>query len=516
MALTAASLAACSSEPPASNGAGGNGGTAGGGGSAGAGGSDVPIVTKCDLPSNAPPQDPLTYLGRADSPSFIEILDVVQAHPIVYSCTSVQGLNIWNADNGNLLAGAISPPGLAGGNNGNLPHCQHVGLDAPNQRIVITNRGDEIQPQPFIHLFDVSDPSTPLPLGGWTGPESIEGVVLDGNRIYAAAHGAGVMVMNIDASNAITEVARFTDAESDAWQVLKHGDYLLVAEGARGLRVYDITSDQPALVASVPIDGSAKDVVVAGNVAYVAASSRIVSINITNPAAPTILDEVQTAGTAVALAIGRNHTLLVAEWEKLRGYDISNPYDMRRELSEVMPTNADHSRILTLDAAPDAGRVYAGEWSGMHGYNQAECGIGPDIETTPDHLSFPTLPAGESEQRTLTVGNYGNRPLNIDSIITNSPTLTFDGAAVTINPGATLDLAVTFTPTDSMPIQAGLRFSSDDLDQSPFDLGVSANVVGVNVGDPLPSFSLMDTEGNSYNTAQLKGNVVLLAYFATF
>jgi hypothetical protein len=159
----------------------------------GAGGTGAGSA-KCDADPSLAHVDALQHLGRGEGDTFIEVLDVVQDHPIVYACTSVKGLNVWDASADGpptLLQTQISAPTMGGG----LPHCQHVGLDRASKELVITNRGDEIQPQPSIWLGDFSNVNNPLPTAGWFGPESIEGAVLDAGRVWAAAHSAGILVI---------------------------------------------------------------------------------------------------------------------------------------------------------------------------------------------------------------------------------------------------------------------------------------------------------------------------------
>jgi hypothetical protein len=481
-------------------------------GSTGTGGSDT---GKCAAAPNAPFSDPLIYLGRAAGDEFVEVLDVVADHPMVYACTSVQGLNIWDATADGppaLLATRVVPPGYTGMH----PHCQHVGLDSSNHRLVITNRGDEIEPTPFIHLFDVTNPANPVPLRGWTGPESIEGAVLAGNRIYAAAHTAGILVFEDQGGSNLVEVGRFSDAQSDAWKPVLSGNRLVVAEGSAGLRIYDISAPNPVLVSSVPIEGSSNDVVIDDGTAYVAASSHIAAVDVRAPDQPVLLSTIESTGTAVGLAVGLNDTLLGAEWEKVRGYDISDPAQMTQELSEVLPTSKLFSRVLTVDAAPAAGRFYPGEWSGVHAYRQEPCGIGPDIEVTPEGVSFASIAPGGLDVRALIVRNHGNRPLQVNAITSDDPTMTLSEQTLQVAAGGVGSVEVTFKPTSTQKVTARVTFSSDDPDQPNAVVRVTGNVPGVDIGDPVPAFSLADTDGNTWTNTQLQGNIAVLAYFATF
>jgi hypothetical protein len=487
-------------------------GAAGGGGSAGG------SPGKCAAPPDAPNADSLVHLGRAEGDDFIEVLDVVADHPLVYACTSVKGFNIWDASGEGapaLLAGGIAPPGLVGGG-GKYPHCQHVGLDPQNKRAVITNRGDELQPTPFVYLLDVSNPAAPAMLKGWTGADSIEGVAISGNRIYAAAHSSGILVFEDAGGASLTEIGRFSDAQSDAWQPVLVGQHLFVAEGDLGVRVYDVAGDIPVPIASVPIPGSSKDIVIHEGKAFVAASSRVAAIDIANPAAPALLGEVETEGTAIALAVGVKNTLLVAEWDRIRGYDISDPAAMKRELSEVLPTGKAFSRALTIDAAPAAGRVYPGEWTGVHAYRQEECAIGPDLETSPDQISFASVPAGDFDVRAVILKNQGNRPLKITGITADNPAVTVNTPSLEIDAGKAKAIEITFKPASAQAVKARVTIASDDPDDPLHEVRVSGNLPGVDVGDPLPAFALVDTEGKTWDSTALKGNIAVLSYFATF
>ena len=394
-------LAACGGDDNEAGSSKGSSTTSTGGGGSGVGGAGggSTVVPKCDTPDDAPYVDALDYVGRGEGPTFVEMLDVVQAHPIIYACTSVQGLSVWDASGDGapgLLINRVDPLG------GQFPHCQNVAYDPTTNRIAFSNRGDELQPQPWVWVGDFTDPGAPVPLAGYqTGSESIDGVEIIGDRVWAAAHSAGIMVFDMTGSGAggLTLTASYSDANSDGWQPLWHKDHLLVAEGATGVRIYDVSADMPALVATVPIEGSSKDIVVHDDIAYVAASERIASIDVSDPTNPILLGETETTGTAVALAVGLNKTLLVAEWEKLRGYDINDPANMVPELSETMPPGAPndpYSRILAVDAAPDFNRVYPAEWHGLHVYDQTPCGVGPDLEASPDSVQFGDGPERRS------------------------------------------------------------------------------------------------------------------------
>lgn len=224
-------------------------------GSEGSPDSDGPSP-QCPVPFDVDFVDGLELLGRGEGDTFIEILDVVAREDVVYACTGTQGLTLWDATDGAepiLLAENAAPPGLA---HPSFPRCQHVALSDDGSTAVITNRGDEVQPTPWLWLLDVSDPSAPMPVRGWSGTVSIEGAIIDGSRIYAAAHTRGILVFEDDGGQELSAVTGYSDAQSDAWQVVRDGATLFAAEGTTGLRIYDLAEDGISLRSSLRLPGS--------------------------------------------------------------------------------------------------------------------------------------------------------------------------------------------------------------------------------------------------------------------
>ena len=284
--------------------------------------------------------DGLAHLGRAEGDTFIEILDLIADGPRVYSCTATQGLTIWDATDGSeaaLLTQNVGPAGLA---HPQFPRCQNLGYDPGNQQMVLTNRGDEIQPDPWLALYDVGDPSAPVELRSLQTSESIEGVVLEDARIWAAAHKDGIVVID-DTGDALEIVDAWSDADSDAWKPFKVGDTLFVAEGTTGLRSYDVSGDQPVLLDTVALPGSSKDVIVHEDVAYVASSAFIAAVDVSDPAAMSVLVEREIRGTALALDLGADNVLMVAEWDEVRGYGHHRPRAARSPVGDSAPRRSE-------------------------------------------------------------------------------------------------------------------------------------------------------------------------------
>lgn len=457
--------------------------------------------------------DPLQHRGRANTHTFIETTDIVVDGSILYACTGVRGLSIFDAREAapELLVEKVAPRGELA--DASFPRCQHVGLDSALSRVVITNRGDEIQPQSWLALFDVSDPSSPRELGTWFPPSgSIEGVALSGNRLYAAAHSAGVYVLDVADDGSMHQVANVDPPDGDAWQVALQDDRLLVADGPAGLRIYDVSARDmdPEPVGHVPLPGTSRDVIFEGDRAYVAASSHLAIVGLDDT--PRALVEHPVEGTALALAMVEPGIVAVAEWDELRGYDVTDPTNVQQSFAEVVPTNDDFSRVLAIDA--DSRRVFAGEWTGLHQFVFFG-GSGPEVALNPGALQFGTLAPGQDAQRVLVIRNDGDVPLTVHDVV-SAEGVSVDQTCLSVAPRSAAAVEVSLSPTTTRPLQSAVRVCSDDPDEAEAEVSLSANIPGLGVGDPAPTFTLQDLGGRTWSNDDLRGKVAILAYFATF
>jgi len=94
------------------------------------------------------------------------------------------------------------------------------------------------------------------------------------------------------------------------------GDYAYLAAGDAGLAIFDIRNlTQPSVIATLPVSGSIKDVLVCGPYAYLANKNGLVqTINIGTPSTPSLASSCMTSGEPRALALAENY-LYVSEGE---------------------------------------------------------------------------------------------------------------------------------------------------------------------------------------------------------
>jgi hypothetical protein len=134
--------------------------------------------------------------------------------------------------------------------------------------------GDEIQ------VFDLDADGIPayadyIPMPTWPGngqKDSSTCLLVRGSYAYVGGLYSGLLTIELSNKSLVSSVAK-VDAEGD-WPVSLSvdGDYLYLADGAAGVRVYDIGGhpEAPALRQRIDTPGSACDLFVQGPFAYVA------------------------------------------------------------------------------------------------------------------------------------------------------------------------------------------------------------------------------------------------------
>lgn len=485
-----------------------------------------PCPTECPVEGDQElARDPVQHLGRAESPTFIEILDLTFEGDRVYGCNGTRGLSIWDVSGEGeypLRSMEVAPEGLS---DDSFPRCQHVVVNPTNKdQILITNRGDEIQPTPWVWLYDAQSATDPQPLAGWSGTSSIEGVVWapGGERFYAAAHGRGMVAMERQ-NDTLVIVGEDGDDSSDAWQPALFDDatHLFVAEGNTGLRTYGLDDPQdPELIHTLPLPGSARDVILTTRgeqrLALVASSGSVVIVDVTDAEQPSIVGEANTPGTALTTSLLDDNTLVVAEWDRVRAYDITDLENPLPLWSENVPTDDDFSRVLTADVDPEGRRVFAGEWRGMHVFAADDEVNAPDMAVFPDTLQFGKQSTGSVEQKVVVVENRGNAPLVVRGGTAFFDFIRDDATCTELEPAEKMAIEVELEVPDEDRLLASLGICSNDPDESEFEVQITANVPGRGVGDPVPEFELPDLDGVIWSNTDTEGKVAVLAYFATF
>ncbi len=116
----------------------------------------------------------------------------------------------------------------------------------------------------------------------------------------------------------------------------------------------------------------------------------------------------------------------------------------------------------------------------------------------------------------LTLTNQGTAPLTVTGVSADKPQFTATPSRIRILPGKTATLTLKYTASKTDKETSLLRITSDDP-LEPNRVGyLVGNQPGLGVGRPLPETTINLVDGGHWSSKEAKGQVTLLAYFATF
>ncbi len=453
--------------------------------------------------------DPVEFLASYAGPSFSELGDIEVDGDKVWFCSGVIGLNVYDASNPNKMK-ILDRVSFAAGD-AYYPRCQHLALAGKNA--YATNRGDSIQPDSFISKIDASNPAHLTEVDSLVSEDNYEGITAVRDLLFVAAHEDGLIALN---RHNLEEVGRVTEGLTNPWQVRIDGDLAYVADGDAGLTLVDI-SDPTAMEARATIatGGTAKDLELWNDVAYVAAGSAgLAVVDLQTNELTGVRD---TPGSALAVARSRAmNAVYVSDWNDVRVFDVTDrraPVLIGHE--PVLLHSDQESRTLGIGAG-DGDVFFSGNWTELSSYRYHADRASPDLDLSPGQLFLQRTEGGESTRGLLTITNSGGLPLEVTSASVHGKGLEVDLEPFTLNSGLSSTLAVTFAPRRGHPLDGWINLRSNDPDEPNKCVPVTANRDGLGVGDKIPNATFFSLDGEAFNTREMGGKVVLLAYFATF
>jgi hypothetical protein len=445
--------------------------------------------------------DALVYLDRSsDTSTFFETTDVAVIGDVAYACTGVRSLSLHD------VSDPESPKRLDriefGFSHNTFPRCSHVTF--AGDRAVVSSHRDEVQPTPWVALLDVSDPASPALLDELGTDESIEQTAIRGDRVWVAAHDDGVLAFDVSggtlepdgAVGGLGNVSRVAALPSGVAAGTITGTLHLLDDGLDPSGSVELES---AIQAIEPL-GEDRIVVALGSA----------GLALIDPSGPTVLDQVDTNGTALRLDQVGEGRLLLANWSDLRVYRVV------KDRLELLAVDAvfqagDRPRHLAAGARGDV--VVDGEWEGIHTLRYRADVQGPEL--TPSDLMVAVPADGEAHTVALELANEGQLPLQIERV--RYPGM-WSGATgeVTIEPGELHELELTFDGANSSE-QGDLVIVSDDPDEPEAVVRLVAGGSGIGVGEEAPGFTYTGLNtGELHDLESQRGKVVLLSFFGVF
>jgi hypothetical protein len=176
-----------------------------------------------------------------------------------------------------------------------------------------------------LRIVDVSQPNNPvgkavLPLQG-----SPTGVALSGTTAYVSSGDAGLRIIDVSVSTAPVEIGAY-DTPGFANGVTIVGTTAYVADNSSLIVLNVANKSAPQLLGTFPISGSVSGVAIVNTTAYVAAGySGLKIINVANPASMSLLGA-YTAGSAESISVSNNRAYVAGGYSGgFQILDVSNP-----------------------------------------------------------------------------------------------------------------------------------------------------------------------------------------------
>ncbi|MBK6912025.1 MAG: T9SS type A sorting domain-containing protein [bacterium] len=173
---------------------------------------------------------------------------------------------------------------------------------------------------------DISDPREPIPVGGLWMDGFTTDMVIQGDYAYLATFDYFGTVDIADPMDPI-----FVDSQPIHWcqGVAANTTHVYLAEQT-SIRVFSLNEPaHPQEIGLFEPEGPIFDVALAGNTMLVAEASGIISLNVTNPAAPQVLDTFVTAFSPTTVTVDGHLALVGTGPGGLLVLDISQPTALR-------------------------------------------------------------------------------------------------------------------------------------------------------------------------------------------
>lgn len=178
----------------------------------------------------------------------------------------------------------------------------------------------------YFQVLDVSDPTTPAPLGRVLLPGPIFDLLVDGTVVYASVKDDGVFVIDVSTPVSPAILGSFA-AFGTAYDLALEGTTLYAAQSWYGLYTIDVSDpSNPTQLGFFPANNQMKGVAVSGTHAYVADFVAGVTIlDVSDPSAPVQIASLDN-DYALEDCVVSGTTLFLADWyEGLITVDVSDP-----------------------------------------------------------------------------------------------------------------------------------------------------------------------------------------------
>ena len=334
-----------------------------------------------------------------------------------------------------------------------------------------------------------------------------EGLYLSANQLYACRHEKGLEIFEIGGDSLIS--INSYENLSNAWTVVVEGGIAYVADGSGGLKILNVNDpNNISEISAIATTGTARDLNVVDGIAYVAVGSQGLDIiDVTDPSNPIVLSNYQSPFFTASVSVDGDKAYL-AEWDIVEVIDVSDG-------QAPFAVGWEEITMRGMGIAARDSFLYVANWLNfdiLRFGNTQE----PDIFLPESFHDFGRTPVGSSFDVIIRVLNTGPTELSVDSITSSGDDFTLDSDFLNIEPGGVAEVKLTFTPVDSQITQSVIFFWSNDPDEPQRSFIAKGNTTSLRVGDSAPDFTLDDINGIPHTLSDYAGNVIVLAFFASW
>lgn len=390
--------------------------------------------------------------------------------------------------------------------------CQRIAIgdaDARGVRVIYFAQHGDTTLDPQLMMLGRASNGRLQNLGSFAEKDVLyEGLALIDGHLWVAAHAGGLRVYTLDAEGApsfLTEVGGFDNAV----KIAVHGDRAYVSDSA-DVKIVDASDPaSPTLLGTVPTAGRARDIMADDGQVFVALGTSGVQVFDIDGDTLTLDQHIETDGSIQAVHARGNYVTMAA-WDHLALFE-------RDGLNRVGGIELKAQFEQTWGVAMTSDFVFATEWYGAHVIRIRPGFVAPELAVETEVVAFD---ADEKADTSVWVHNRG--PLNL---LLGEPSVPHDAFVASapqprLRPAERTNVSLGYTPPGPDPgVYPDLHLYTNDPGptDNPALITISAQETGrFDVGDTLPeAFSFLDPTGAD-DLDNLRGKVTVLAYFALF
>lgn len=370
----------------------------------------------------------------------------------------------------------------------------YEGAELPDDKFVFTHRehGWEV-----LDLKDLDD----IRVVAFEAMQGAGDVVWVHDRLYMTSFEGELIVWDLSQLSNPVEVTRVGGLGS-AWEMLAIGQALYVADNQLGLVVFNISDpDAPELLTTVETAGGAQDLAYDDGLLAVATGSAGVQLfelpsQVPEPVATVPL------GAAVVTVDVSGDLVWAGNHEDVVVIDASDP-------SAPVTLAAEKTPEWSLHVEADGDTVYVADWGNLVRYDLDDSARAPEADVSRSELRLPG-------STSLELANRGAEDLRLVGASVDDERITVSVDRTSVAPGEAAEVTLTFDD-DGSPVDATLCLATDDGDEPVVEVALSTGAGdGAAVGAPAIDFTLTDIDGQTWTLSEHVGSPVMLVFFATW